>query len=218
VNRRDRRRSRTPLPSPLYAIADPAASGVRPVETLVGDVLSGGGRLVQLRMKEAATGPFLALAESLRERTRRAGGLLIVNDRPDIALAVGADGVHLGAEDLPVAAARRLLGPDALIGYSTHSVAEAIDVAAGGLVDYVAFGPVFPTGTKDMPHAPLGLERLREARRRVRLPLVAIGGITADTAPAVRAAGADAVAMIGALARAPDVAALVRRILADLSR
>jgi thiamine-phosphate pyrophosphorylase len=216
VSRRDRH-SPAPLPSPLYAIADPASSGGRPVETLVGDILSGGGRLVQLRMKGEPTGAFLAVAASLREPIRRAGGLLIINDRPDIALAVGADGVHLGAEDLPVLAARRLVGPDALIGYSTHSVAEAVDVAASGFVNYVAFGPVFATGTKEMPHAPQGLERLREVRRGVRLPLVAIGGITADTAPAVRAAGADAVAMIGALARAPDVAALVTRILADLA-
>ncbi len=213
---RDRPRRWTALPSRLYAIVDPDASGSRSVDAVAREVLAGGGRLLQLRMKGCGSGAILAVAAALRELTRQAGAALVVNDRPDIAMAVGADGVHLGTEDLPVAAARRLLGPSALIGYSTHSVEEAVDVAEVGLVDYVAFGPVFPTVTKLLPHTAQGLERLRAVRRRVRLPLVAIGGITADTAAAARAAGADAVAMIGALARAPDVVVLVQRLLAAL--
>ena len=201
------------LPSRLYAIVDPSATDGHPVDAVARGILAGGARLLQLRMKDAPTAVLLDVSRALRELTRTARATFVVNDRPDVALAVGADGVHLGADDLPVASARRLLGPRALIGFSTHDIEEAAVVAATQPVSYIAFGPIFPTTTKEMPHAPQGLARLRELRARVSLPIVAIGGISEATAPAVRAAGADAVAMIGELARAPDVAALVTRLL-----
>ena len=149
------------------------------------------------------------------ELVRQAGALLIVNDRSDVARAADADGVHLGQDDLPVPAARALLGPLAIVGVSTHSPGQALDAAAAG-ADYIGVGPVFTTTTKEHALPAGGLELLRTVRAAVELPLVAIGGITPETAASVRAAGADAVAMIAALVRAPDVAAAVRDVLAHL--
>jgi thiamine-phosphate pyrophosphorylase len=132
-----------------------------------------------------------------------------VNDRPDVARAVGADGVHLGQDDVPVAAARRVLGPGKLVGVSTHDLDELAGAEASG-ADYAGVGPVYATSSKAGALAPRGLDLVRAARAATALPLVAIGGITPETAPAVLAAGADAVAMIGALVRAADPAATVR--------
>jgi thiamine-phosphate pyrophosphorylase len=192
----------------LYPIAD--ADACADVVGLGEAILAGGARVLQLRAKGASTRDLVALARVLVIHTRRAGARLIVNDRTDVALLVGADGVHLGQDDLPPAAARALLGASAIIGVSTHSLAE-VDVAlrAGG-IDYLAFGPIFTTRSKTDPEPALGLAALGEARRRCPLPLVAIGGIGLATAAAVRAAGADAVAVIGAIAQADDAAAATR--------
>jgi thiamine-phosphate pyrophosphorylase len=205
--------SRLALP-PLYAIVDPLDTGRTP-ENLAADLVAGGARLLQLRLKDASTRELLAAARAVRALTTRAGALLLVNDRPDVALAAHADGVHLGQDDLPVAAARTVLGPGALIGVSTHDVEQARTAAADG-ADYVGVGPVFATSTKRGALPPRGLALVRAVRTAVPLPLVAIGGITPETAAGVRAAGADAVAMIGALVRAADVAATVRHALARL--
>jgi thiamine-phosphate pyrophosphorylase len=205
--------SRLALPS-LYAIVDPLDTGRTP-ENLAADLVAGGARLLQLRLKDASTRELLAAARAVRALTTRAGALLLINDRPDVALAAHADGVHLGQDDLPVAAARTVLGPDALIGVSTHDVEQARTAAADG-ADYVGVGPVFATSTKRGALPPRGLALVRAVRTAVPLPLVAIGGITPETAAGVRAAGADAVAMIGALVRAADVAAAVRHALARL--
>jgi len=139
-----------------------------------------------------------------------------VNDRPDVARAVDADGVHLGQDDLPVAAARRVLGPGKLVGVSTHDPAELAGALAAG-ADDVGVGPVWATASKVGALAPRGLGLVRAARRAAAVPLVAIGGIGPDTAPDALAAGADAVAMIAALVRAPDPAAAVRTALARLA-
>jgi thiamine-phosphate pyrophosphorylase len=205
--------SRLALPS-LYAIVDPLDTGRTP-ENLAADLVAGGARLLQLRLKDASTRELLAAARAVRALTTRAGALLLINDRPDVARAAGADGVHLGQDDLPVAAARAVLGPGALIGVSTHDVEQARSAAADG-ADYVGVGPVFATSTKRGALPPRGLALVRAVRTAVPLPLVAIGGITPETAAGVRAAGADAVAMIGALIRAPDVTAAVRDTLARL--
>jgi thiamine-phosphate pyrophosphorylase len=205
--------SRLALPS-LYAIVDPLDTGRTP-ENLAADLVAGGARLLQLRLKDASTRELLAAARAVRALTTRAGALLLINDRPDVALAAHADCVHLGQDDLPVAAARTVLGPDALIGVSTHDVEQARTAAADG-ADYVGVGPVFATSTKRGALPPRGLALVRAVRTAVPLPLVAIGGITPETAAGVRAAGADAVAMIGALVRAADVAAAVRHALARL--
>lgn len=157
------------------------------------------------------------MAAAIAPRARAAGALFFVNDRPDVARAVGADGVHLGQDDLPVAAARRILGPGTLVGVSTHDLDELRAALAAG-ADYVGVGPVYATGSKRGALPARGVDLLRAARRLTRVPLVGIGGITPETAPDVLAAGADAVAMIGALVRADDpsaaVAATVRRLAA----
>jgi thiamine-phosphate pyrophosphorylase len=206
--------TRLALP-PLYAIVDPLDTGRSPTD-LAAALLAGGARVLQLRLKAATSRELLDVARAIRALTRPAGGLLLVNDRPDVAHAAEADGVHLGEDDLPVAAARAVLAPGAIIGLSTHDVAQARAAAAAG-ADYLGIGPIFTTTTKANALAAGGLALVREVRAAVSLPLVAIGGITPDTAPAVRMAGADAVAMIGALVRAPDVTAAVRDTLRRLA-
>ncbi len=172
--------------------------------------------MLQLRLKAAGSRELLEAARALRALTRSAGALLLVNDRPDVARAAEADGVHLGQNDLPVAAARAVLAAGAIVGLSTHDVAQAQEGAAVG-ADYLGVGPVFATTTKPNALGPRGLDLVAAVRAATTLPLVAIGGITPETAPAVRAAGADAVAMIAALVRAPDVAAAVRDTLGRLT-
>ena len=201
---------------PLYVIVDPLDTGRDPV-ALAEAFLAGGARLLQLRLKAVSPRELLLAAEAIAPRARAAGALFLVNDRPDVARAAGADGVHLGQDDLPVRAARRILGPHALIGVSTHDLDQARAAEADG-ADYLGVGPVYATTSKAASLAPRGLELVRAARAAVGRPLVAIGGITAVTAPAVRAAGADAVAMIAALVRASDPAAAVRDALAALAR
>jgi thiamine-phosphate diphosphorylase len=202
------------LPS-LYAIVDPLDTGRSPV-ALAEALLAGGARLLQLRLKGASAANVLAAARAIRPRARAVGALFLVNDRPDIARAVDADGVHLGQDDLPVAAAREVLGPGALIGVSTHDLDEARAAVAAG-ADYLGVGPVYTTTSKADPLRPRGLDLVRAVRAAVERPLVAIGGITPETAATVRAAGADAVAMIAALVCAPDPAAAVRAALARLA-
>jgi len=203
----------TRLPA-LYAIVDPLDTRRPPVE-LAAALLAGGARLLQLRLKGATSRELLEAAEAIGPLARAAGALLLVNDRADIARAVDADGVHLGQDDLPVPAARRVLGAGRLVGVSTHDLDEARAAEAAG-ADYIGVGPILATTSKEKPLTPRGLELVRAVRAAVRCPIVAIGGITPETAPAVRAAGADAVAMIGALVRAADPAAAVREVLAHL--
>ena len=198
----------------VYAIVDPLDTGRDPVD-LATALLAGGARLLQLRLKAATSRETHTAAARIATLARAAGALFLVNDRPDIARAVDADGTHLGQEDVSVAAARRVLGSGRTVGVSTHDVDEARAAAAAG-ADYVGVGPIYATGSKVNALAPRGLDLVRAVRAAVRCPIVAIGGITPETAPAVRAAGADAVAMIGALVRAPDPAAAVRRTLAGL--
>jgi len=199
------------FPSPLYAILDPAHCRARSPDAVLEDFLLGGARLVQLRAKEVSGAEFLELAVHARRHSTRTGCLLIINDRVDIALAAGADGVHLGQEDLPLAAARRLMG-EKIVGVSTHTPSQAREAEKGG-ADYIGFGPMFGTNTKETGYSPRGLEMLREVRREVALPIVAIGGITEGNATDVWKAGADAVAMISGLMDAHDAAAVVRRVL-----
>jgi thiamine-phosphate diphosphorylase len=191
------------LPSRLYLIVDPLDTGRDPI-ALARAMLAGGARLLQLRLKHVATGELLATAERLREMTAAAGATFIVNDRIDVALATQADGVHLGQDDLPVSVARRLLGLGRFVGCSTHGEQQLAAAADCG-ADYLALGPIFATTSKSSADPVLGCARLHAGRGLVREPLVAIGGITAATAREVLAAGADAVAVIAAVVRAPDV-------------
>jgi len=200
------------FPSRLYPIVDTLGRPELSFVELAQKVCAGGARLLQLRVKELPAHEFLSIAREVRAICRQAGCLLIINDRADIALAVGADGVHVGQEDLPVEAARKVLGPDKVIGVSTHDPAQALAAARGG-ADYIGFGPLFGTSTKATGYGARGLDQLREIRALVRLPIVAIGGITAERAPAALAAGADAVAMISDVMLASDVTGKVREVL-----
>jgi thiamine-phosphate pyrophosphorylase len=201
------------LPSPLYAILDTSfAKGRSPIEILR-DFLTGGVKLVQLRAKELSSGDFFALAQEARQLTREAGATFIVNDRADIALACHADGVHLGQDDLPLHAARKILGPENIIGISTHDLPQAREAESNG-ANYIGFGPIFGSTTKDTGYSPRGLEMLREIRKAVKIPVVAIGGITESNVAKVWQAGADAAAIISYLMAAEYVAAKIQRILA----
>ena len=194
----------------LYPITDRRVSGLSHAEQ-VARLCEGGARLVQLREKHLSPREFYAEAVEALKVARLFGARLIVNDRADVALAAGADGVHLGQDDLPPGAARELLGEAAVVGFSTHNLGQASEAARLAL-DYVAFGPVFATSSKENPDPVVGLEGLKRVRAAVRaVPLVAIGGITAESARSVLEAGADSVAVIGALLDASDPAEITRR-------
>ncbi len=199
-------------PSPLYTILDPSQSGKRPSLAILNELLKGGSSVIQLRVKERPAREFLQLAVEMRRQTSQAGCLFMVNDRIDIALACGADGVHLGQEDLPLAAARKIMG-NKLIGISTHTLEQAKEAERGG-ADYIGFGPIFGSVTKETGYSPRGLTMLQEIRSAVRLPIVAIGGITEANVTKVWQAGADAAAMISDLIAAKDIEKKVRRVLA----
>jgi thiamine-phosphate pyrophosphorylase len=202
------------LPSPLYAILDRSAARGRDLPGLLDAVLAGGCRLVQLREKTMPLGDLLPLARSLARRCREVGALLIVNDRADLALAAGADGLHVGQDDLPARQARRLLRSGMILGVSTHDPEQARRAVADG-ADYVAVGSIFPTTTK-AGFQLVGPELIRRVRPEVPVPLVGIGGITAENAPSVLGAGADAVAVISALCATPDPEAATRAFLARI--
>lgn len=183
----------------LYPIVDTDLCAARSVDPgALGEAcLRGGAKLMQLRFKQGSDAAFLALADRLRIATREYGALLIVNDRADIALMSGADGLHVGQEDLPVDAVRSLLGPAAVVGVSTHDEAQA-DAALSTTATYVAVGPVFTTETKATGYDARGLSLVGYAANRGK-PVVAIGGITLDRAPLVARAGASGLAVISDL-------------------
>ena len=202
------------LPSGIYAIVDGTAT--RPPLDLAGAFVRGGAAVVQLRLKQAGAGELLRIARAARKLC--AGrALLIINDRPDVARLAEADGVHLGQEDLPYEAARAIVGPRALVGVSTHSDAE-IDRGQGA--DYIGFGPVFATASK--PGAPLpsphGIDGLRRAVQRSKVPVVAIGGIGVERVRDVALAGARCAAAIAQLCNAPDPEAATRAMAQAFSR
>ena len=187
----------------LYAITDRQWSNCTH-EEIVRMFLDGGASFIQLRDKEASGRELLEQALACLKLTRKAGATLIINDRVDVALTAGADGVHLGQDDLSVDEAREILGEDKIIGVSTHSIAQfraALETSA----NYIAVGPVYPTMTKENPAPVVGLELVREARKLTDRPLVAIGGINLGRAPEVIEAGADSVAIISALYPLPEM-------------
>jgi len=193
----------------IYVLCDDDPRWKHGVRAQLEGALAGGATAVQLRLKLAADGAALELARWAAARARAAGALLFVNDRFDLALLAGADGVHLGQDDL----APERLPPEArarlLVGLSTHT-REQLAASVARPVDYVAFGPVFATGSKAQAYGPRGLSELRHAAAGAGRPLVAIGGIGAENVAAVRAAGAAAAALISAVAGAPDPAAATR--------
>ena len=206
---------RTRLQAARLYLVTPAAPAAGPLAEFLPRVLEAGVDIVQLREKHMEARGLLQVAEVVRARTAEFGALFVVNDRVDVAVAAGADGVHLGQGDLPVAEARRQAGPAMLIGLSTHAPAE-VSAAAGEGADYIGVGPVHATPTKP-GRPPVGTGLVSYAARRVpRLPFFAIGGIDAATLPAVLAAGATRVCVLRALTEAADpgrAAAALRAIL-----
>jgi thiamine-phosphate pyrophosphorylase len=203
------------LPSPLYVILDRSVARGRALPELLEAVLAGGCRMVQLREKAMPLSELFPVAQVLRRRSREAGALFIVNDRADLALALDADGLHLGQDDLPGIAGRRLLRPGMILGVSTHDAGQARRALADG-ADYIAVGSMFPTGTK--PGFQLvGPDLIRRVRPEIAIPLVAIGGITEDNCEEVVSAGADAVAVISAVCAAADPETATRRFLERLA-
>lgn len=204
----------------LYAIIDPAQTGgVSPV-AVSEFLLSAGVRLIQYRDKHASSRELYENSRQLAEQVRQAQGIFIVNDRADVARAVDAEGVHVGQEDLDVELARRVVGLRKWVGTSTHNMARVRD-ADRSSADYIAFGPIFATQSKERPDPVVGLEGLRDARAATRKPLVAIGGITLDNARAVIEAGADSVAVIHDLLNASNIGQRAREfleILAEVER
>ena len=181
----------------------------RDLTAILDAAIAGGCRMVQLREKAWPSGKLLPLAERLRDRCRAAGVTFIVNDRVDLAVAVDADGVHVGQDDLPPRAARPLLRPGMILGVSTHSVEQARAAQAEG-ADYVAVGSMFPTSTKP-DYELVGPDLIRKLRGEIRVPLIGIGGITVANVGDVIGAGADGVAVISAVCAAPDAGTACRR-------
>lgn len=197
--------------SPLYAILDPEQIAGRDAGEVLHDLLAGGVKWLQLRVKALAPSEFFALGRRARTETRAYDCKLIVNDRVDIALACDADGVHLGQEDLPLAIGRKLVG-NKIVGISTHDLDQAREAEKNG-ADYIGFGPMFGTSTKETGYAARGVEMLRQIRAGVTLPIVAIGGINEENVQQVWQAGADSAAIISDILRAEDIAAKIARIL-----
>ena len=201
---------------PLYAILDPEQTQGRAAEETLRQLLAGGAAIVQLRVKTMAPRNFLELARFARAETRAYGCKLIINDRVDVALACDADGVHLGQDDLPLAAGRKLVGQK-IVGVSTHDIEQARDAERKG-ADYIGFGPMFGTTTKNTGYAARGVEMLDKIRAAVKLPIVAIGGINEQNVTQEWQAGADSAAIISDILGADDVVAKTQRILAARTR
>ena len=196
---------------PLYAIIDPTLLTIS--ELALAESLAGSGvELIQYRDKTASSRRYFEISRQLSNVLGPRGARLIVNDRPDVALLAGAGGVHVGQEDLGVADARAVCGPDRWVGVSTHTL-EQLAAANRTSADYVAFGPIFQTATKKNPDPVVGTELLRKARAITKKPLVAIGGITLERAAEVYRAGADSLAVIRDLICAPDPAVRAREYL-----
>jgi thiamine-phosphate pyrophosphorylase len=187
----------------LYLITDRTQTAGRALPAVCADALRGGLRALQLREKDLDTGQLFELAVELRQLTWEYGAKLLINDHIDIALAVAADGVHLGKASLPVPEARRILGSERLIGYSAHSADEALQAQQDG-ADFVTLGPVYHTPSKALYGAPLGLSALLETTRVVTIPVFALGGIKHTSAAKVLSAGAHGVALISAIMAAPN--------------
>ncbi|MBI1992465.1 MAG: thiamine phosphate synthase [Candidatus Omnitrophica bacterium] len=200
----------------LYVIVDRTAAGTRNLADLTAAAIRGGADVIQLRDKTASTPQLIEEAAALLPLTRSAGIPLIINDRVEVLRAVGADGVHLGQDDLPIAEARRLLGSERLIGQSTHSLEQALAAEAAG-ADYIGFGPIFPTPTKP-DYASVGTALIGTVAKQVRLPLVCIGGIDRTTIGHVLEAGARCVAVVRAVCRAEDPEAATRALKRHLTQ
>lgn len=199
----------------LYVILDPSVCPDRPLRDVLRVSIAAGATIFQYRNKTASMKEAYAEALGLRKVAADAGVLFIVNDRCDLALAVEADGVHLGQDDLPFDYARRLMGPNRLIGLSTHNPNQ-VKEADALKPDYIGFGPIFTPGSKQDHDPVVGMEGLRSIRSLTSLPIFVIGGIQVDQVGEVVRAGADGVAVISAILKAPDVGYAVKSFLARM--
>lgn len=188
----------------VYVITDPDLSRGRSHVQVATEAIRGGATVIQLRDKHAGGLELVEVGRALRQITREAGVLFIVNDRVDVALAVKADGVHVGQEDLPADVTRRLIGPDMILGVSAANVAEASKAKADG-ADYLGIGAIYATASKSDAGAPIGPAAIAEIKRAAGLPAVGIGGISVHNAAEVIQNGADGVAVISAVVGARDV-------------
>jgi thiamine-phosphate pyrophosphorylase len=196
----------------LYVVTSADVSAGRHTTDIVRAVLKAGVRLIQLREKALPVRTLVGLAHDLRTLTQRAGALLIINDRLDVAMAVGADGVHLGQDDLPIEDARAL-APDMVIGASSHSLKEAIEAEQAG-ASYVNIGPIFPTGTKAWSHDFLGLEAVDPIARHLSIPFTVMGGIKRKHIPDLLARGVRTIAVVTAVTADDDPEVAARNLLA----
>jgi thiamine-phosphate pyrophosphorylase len=205
----------------LCVITDVMLAGGHDHVAIAEAALAGGADMIQLRDKTGNLRDLLPQAQAIQALCRARGAVFIVNDRVDLALAADADGAHVGQEDLPADSARRLLGTGRILGVSTHNLQQAEEARTHG-ADYIGFGPMFATGTKDTGYAPRGLDAIRGIRKVVALPILAIGGITLENVAEVIAAGATAPAVISAVVRAADItaaaAAFRQRVMAAKAR
>jgi thiamine-phosphate pyrophosphorylase len=195
----------------LYLVTDRGLSLGQSTVDIVRAAVAGGVTCVQLREKSCPTGEFVREARAVREALRGSGVPLIINDRVDVALAAGADGVHLGQTDMTLADARAILGPSVLIGISAECVDDAVRAETDG-ADYVGVSPVFATPTKTDTAPPLGLDGVRAIRARIRIPLVGIGGIGPANAAQVIRAGCDGIAVVSAIVSAADPRSAAREL------
>ena len=199
----------------LYLVTDRALSLGRPIEEVVEAAVLGGVTCVQLREKECPAGEFIELALRIKPLLRSASVPLIINDRLDVALAAGADGVHLGQSDIPLDLAREISGDRLIIGISAGSVEEAVKAESGG-ADYIGISPVYNTPTKTDTGQPQGLEGVRKMRKAVGIPIVGIGGLNAGNAAEVIRSGADGIAVVSAIVSAPDPGEAARALLRQI--
>jgi thiamine-phosphate pyrophosphorylase len=196
----------------LCLVADTEAAGTRNLVPIIQEAAEAGATLIQLRGKNCETREFLDLAFRTSEILKSIEIPLFINDRVDVALACGADGVHLGQQDMPLVYARKLMGKDRMIGISVNTHEEALEAVSGG-ADYVGAGPVFFTSSKEKIPAILGLEGLRSFRKKVQIPILAIGGITAENAGAVISTGVDGIAVISAVMGAKNITEAIGNLL-----
>ena len=201
----------------IYPIIDGSIVTLDNIGKTAEAIIDGGAKILQLRAKSLSSKKFLETARIIRKITKDKGTVFIVNDRVDIALLTDADGVHLGQGDLPVKEARRLLGNNKIIGYSTHNLREALE-AVRLPVDYISFGPIFPTKTKEDAQTPKGLKLLSEVRKAVVIPIVAIGGITETNMVHVLKEGVEGVAMISEILTVKDISQKINRVIATAKK